>query len=418
MTTFERFEREIPGLMDEIAPPRLPDYLDDMLRQTGRIRQQPAWASLERWLPMDVVARPVPFQRPTFQPLIALLLILAMIAAGLVFYAGSQRTRLPEPYGLARNGVIVISTGFKDIVTVDPTTGAQIPLIEAPTDDVAPWFSRDGQRMLYERQTPPGLSAYWVANADGSNARELVPKPVEWAEWSDDSTRIVATRLLGGSTETLIANVLDGSSTVLDLGIDVEHPYWRPGHDQIVFSVALVDASRAYYLANADGSDLHQIEGVSGNAINDPTLSPDGSKLAYATWGSGDGTGEDIHVLDIETGHETIATPVDGYSYQDAVFSPDGTKILTARFQPFGPIQLAIVPADGRGRVIPIGPSHPMKMDDGGRGDLWQFSPDGTQVLIYYARDDSTWLLDVDGSGAQEMQWSGRQGATWQRLAP
>ena len=65
MTAFERFEREIPSLMDEIAPPRLPDYLDDMLRQTGRTRQRPAWASPERWLPMDVIARPAPFERPS-----------------------------------------------------------------------------------------------------------------------------------------------------------------------------------------------------------------------------------------------------------------------------------------------------------------------------------------------------------------
>ena len=33
MTTFERFERDIPRLMDEIVPTRFPDYVDDLLRQ-------------------------------------------------------------------------------------------------------------------------------------------------------------------------------------------------------------------------------------------------------------------------------------------------------------------------------------------------------------------------------------------------
>ena len=42
---FERFERGIPQLMDELASPQLPDYLDDMLRQTARTSQRPAWAS-------------------------------------------------------------------------------------------------------------------------------------------------------------------------------------------------------------------------------------------------------------------------------------------------------------------------------------------------------------------------------------
>lgn len=367
---------------------------------------------------MDVVARPLPIPVPALRPLVVLLLIVALIASVLVIYAGSQRTRLPEPYGLARNGVIVMGTDNKDLVTVDPATGAQIALIEAPTDDVDPWFSPDGTRFLYVRQVPPGHGSFWVANADGSDPHEIVPKPVDWFEWAGDSTRIAATRLLGGPTETSIVNVDDGTSTVLDVGIEIQHPFWRPGYDQIVFSVPVSDPYRAYYLVNADGTDLQPINGVSAGAINDPTLSPDGSKLAYATWGDGDGTGEDIHVLDIDTGKQITATPVDEYSYQDALFSPDGTQILTNRFVPSGPIQLVIVPADGRGDVIPIGPSHAMDMDAQGRGDLWQFSPDGTQVLIYYDRDDSTWLLDVDGSGEQELPWSAREGATWQRLAP
>lgn len=367
---------------------------------------------------MDVVARPVPVRAPSLRPLVVLLIIGALLAVGAALYASSPRTRLPEPYGPARNGVIVIATHYKNIVTVDPATGVEVALIDAPTDDVGPWFSRDGQRLLFERQTPPMLSAFWVANADGSDAHELVPKPVEWFEWSNDSTKLIATRLLGGPTETSIYSVLDGTSAVLDVGMEVEHPFWRPGHDEIVFSTPALDPYRTYYLVNADGTDLRRIEGISGLAVNDPALSPDGSKLAYATWGSGEGKVEDIHVLDIDTGKDVVVTPDDEYSYQDALFSPDGTRILTNRLSTTGSIQLAIVRADGRGEVVPIGPSLAMDMDTQGRGDLWQFSPDGTQVLVYFARDDSTWLLDVDGSGAQQMSWSAREGATWQRLAP
>jgi Tol biopolymer transport system component len=416
MTAFDRIEPRMPELLTELAHASVPDYFDDMLRQTGRARQRPAWASLERWLPMDVVARPVPFRAPALRPLLILLLILAMVAGGLVLFAGSQRPRLPEPYGPARNGLIVTSTDVKNIVTVDPATGAQVALIEAPTDDVAPWFSPDGQRILFMRLVPPGHGSFWVANADGSNPHEVVPKPVDWAEWSGDSKRIVATRLLGGPTETSIVNVDDGTSTVIDVGMKIEHPFWRPGHDQIVFSVPTVDDHRAYYLVDADGTDVRRIEGVSGNAVNDPTLSPDGSTLAYATWGTGDGTREDIHVLDIVTGKETVVTPVDEYSYVDVHFSPDGTKLLTKRFRPDGPYQLAVIPADGRGEAMPIGPEQPL----GGAADFhhFQFSPDGTQVLVYYGADASTWLLEVDGFGAQQLPVSARAGATWQRLAP
>ena len=57
-----------------------------------------------------------------------------------------------------------------------------------------------------------------------------------------------------------------------------------------------------------------------------------------------------------------------------------------------------------------------MENGDQGRGFQWEFSPDGTQVLAYYGRDDTTWLLDVDGSSAQQLSWSGRNGVSWQRL--
>ncbi len=54
---FDRFEREIPDLMEELAPTRRPDYFDEMLRATAAARQRPAWSSLERWLPMGEIAR-------------------------------------------------------------------------------------------------------------------------------------------------------------------------------------------------------------------------------------------------------------------------------------------------------------------------------------------------------------------------
>jgi dipeptidyl aminopeptidase/acylaminoacyl peptidase len=205
---------------------------------------------------------------------------------------------------------------------------------------------------------------------------------------------------------------------VLDVGMQIEHPYWRPRHDQLVFAAEQPAGQRAYFLVNADGTNTRRIEGVAPGAINDPQFSSDGSKLAYATWGTGDGSGERIHVLDIDTGSDTLATPDadDGYLWQDVLFSPDGTKLLTKRFLPGTyTYQLAIVPADGRGEVVLVGPEQP---DGMGAAVQWQFSPDGTQVLATYGEDESTWLLDVDGRGERQLPWSGVNGASWQRLAP
>ena len=174
MSSFERIERRMPELMSELAQASVPDYFDDMLRQTGRARQRPAWASPERWLPMDVVARPVPARAPALRPLLVLLLIGILIAAGLALYAGSQRTKLPEPFGPARNGLILTANADQDIVSIDPVTGSTQLLVSGPTQDIAPWLTRDGQHFMFVRLNGADVGSYWLANADGSDARAVV----------------------------------------------------------------------------------------------------------------------------------------------------------------------------------------------------------------------------------------------------
>ena len=99
MTAFDRLEPRIPELMDELAPAQVPDYFDDMLRQTARTRQRPAWSSLERWLPMGVIARTDTIRQVPWRPIaIAAVLVVAATAA-LVLIAGSQRRLPPAPFG-------------------------------------------------------------------------------------------------------------------------------------------------------------------------------------------------------------------------------------------------------------------------------------------------------------------------------
>ena len=105
-----------------------------------------------------------------------------------------------------------MSTGG-DIAAVDPETGALTTLIAGSTTDIAPWFSRDGQRFLYLR-TRGGQQEQWSANADGSNQRQLLPPSVVWVEWAPEGDRIVVSRAVtGGGEETSIMNVADGTST-------------------------------------------------------------------------------------------------------------------------------------------------------------------------------------------------------------
>ncbi len=67
---FDPFEQRITAAIDEIAAPRRPDYLDDILRQTARTSQRPRWTFPGRWLPVDTNLSPARTGRSTLRPLI------------------------------------------------------------------------------------------------------------------------------------------------------------------------------------------------------------------------------------------------------------------------------------------------------------------------------------------------------------
>ena len=123
MMPTDRFERQLPVLLDELAQPRTPDYIDDLLGLTVGTRQRPAWTFIQRWLPMvDIARQPLVSQRLPLRTvglgLLLLVLVLAIVAAVLV----GGRSHVPSPFGLARNGLVAfVSDG--DIFTVDPSTG-------------------------------------------------------------------------------------------------------------------------------------------------------------------------------------------------------------------------------------------------------------------------------------------------------
>ena len=117
----DRFERALPDLLEQLAPRAVPDYRDDIVRQTARIRQRPAWIFPERWLPVSVItsrALTAPPIRWRIVGLVALLLL--ALAVSLAIVAGSQR-HVPAPFGPAANGVVAYEAGG-DIFTADPAT--------------------------------------------------------------------------------------------------------------------------------------------------------------------------------------------------------------------------------------------------------------------------------------------------------
>jgi dipeptidyl aminopeptidase/acylaminoacyl peptidase len=415
MTQIDRIEARLPELLSELGAARVPDYFDDMLQQTSRARQRPAWSSLERWLPMGVIARPALVRLPAWRPILIVILLALLVAGGLLIYAGSRSVTLPPPFGPARNGVIVYATPDGDIATLDPATGATSIIIGGPTVDSEPVYTNMGDQILFARETSDG-GTYNLARADGSNVREVIRahKPIDWLNWTPNGDRFIYTLTPSAAGQTFIVDPAKGTTTALDFDVSTQGATWRPGHDEFVFYSTKNDVF-GYYLAKGDGSTYRLIAQPDG-AGDQFTLSPDGSSMVYMTWTDGQGEQGRLHLLDIDSGKDSLLTTLgDGYEWEGPQFSPDGTAILSERYvdTATGAYHLTLLPVAG-GPAVEFGPEHAM----GTSGAQKLFSPDGKSVLATYLEDNTTWLLDAAGGPGQRVSWPYTGGPAWQRLAP
>lgn len=365
---------------------------------------------------MGVIARPLE-TRPMPWRLIALVALIGLLAVASLVYIGS-RPRVPPPFGPAANGALIIGNADGDIVSVDPLTGKATALISGPTGDGGPYFSDDGRRFVFDRgewrPAANAVSALFIANADGSGVRELFAAGTDIGsfEWAPDGDRALITPTVNGKGTISLVDLADGKSTTLALDLDVTAASWRPNHDQLIVTAKAAD-NVTYWVVNANGSGAPRQILTSKYAINAPAVSPDGTRLAYATWEPVQGP---IRVVDIDKGGDRPLSTTDVYHYsgwQGPQFSPQGATILVHRFIA-DTSQLVVIAVDGDGSETTVGPRTEA-------GETWPdatFSPDGTKILATYPSTSTTWMFDADGRNGRQMPLTAVAGASWQRQAP
>jgi Tol biopolymer transport system component len=431
MTTNDAFERNLSIWLHEDAEHHVPEHLGEVLQRTAATRQRAAWSSLERWLPMDTTFRRSVFTRPTPVRQFALLLLIALLIAALVALAvGSRQPRLPEPFGLARNGTFVTSRDG-DIYLIDPATTESRLIIGGPGFDFGPAFSRDGTKMLFLRSdgpiTEPAILTLYVANADGSDARPVTPptKSLDWFDWSPDGTRIAYM----ATGDLWVVDVATAQPRQLPTSGHIHFPtFLPPDGNEILYRRETI--SPAIFAIAADGTGAPRR--LSTTAANNEfdfqgiVVSPDGSKVTFTRWDSDvpdAGTAgwlPRLFALDVETGNEIQFPTADGTGQSGGVFSPDGKLIAYARIYRQGAFQIVVADADGSGNERTVGPKKPGLPDGSSVDASWAFAPDGTALIVRYGNDEDgrTQLLPLDGSPATDLGSGGFQFVDIQRLAP
>src|SRR5262245_19750700 len=308
MNANDSFERSVSRWLQADAEHQVPDHLGAVLQRTRMERQRPAWSSLERWLPMDTTfnGRIAPALRPVSIVVIVGLLLVMLVAA--VLLAGS-RSRVLPPFGLAANGEIFYALDG-DIYAADPDGTNPHVLVGHPVADFAVIASRDRTRSAFARALGGAQFELLIADADGSNVRDITPTPlvgVPGIEWSPDGTRLAVT---DASTNTLSIIHADGSDRRdIKLELEADRVFWRPEGDELVFRGAPLYAAESvgFHVVRADGTGYREVlllDPENGDASG--VLSPDGNQIMYTQW-DGDGyPGGHLYVVNVESGEKRI----------------------------------------------------------------------------------------------------------------
>ena len=432
MTTRSDLDRSLAEWFQADAGVAMPDYLDEIVDRVSRESQRRWWSSPERWLPVDLTTRASSLAFPRLGRLLLVGLLIIALGALVVFAVGSRTPRVPPPFGPAANGDIAYdSTG--DIYLVDPDGSNVRKVIGGPTNDLAPFHSRDGTQFVFWRVPTAGQNQLMIAQADGSNVRQLTESLLnaDWFEWSPRGDQLAVVRTEVGTGKRVLSIVDPAGQApirTLDLPFSVDNNvYWLPPDGAELVLSGRPDPDElgggGLYAVRPDGTGLRTIAPVRDgeHPYFDLALASDGTSLLYTTIESDDsdnGIGWHIHHRDLATGADRPIT-FDATSTDEhgPVLSPDATKVvlwtesLTGGVEA-GDAQVVLAPADGSSLGRALGSKFPI-----GTAIGYGFSPDGSSVILSF-NGGRTYLFDVDTGQSTATLASIPNYASWQRKAP
>lgn len=375
---------------------------------------------------MDLVTERVRPPRLPWRAIGVLAMIALLLATALAVYVGS-RPRLPDPFGVATNGDIVYATDG-DILVRDDVVSAPRVLIGGPTDDHDPWFTPDGQTVLFIRTTD-GRDYLMAADADGSRARALIEPQLVDATITPgpDSRSVAMVNWVRGAPKLSIIPVDGGDPIVIDTGQLIPTDLvWRPPHGrQLLVRARKPDMSNDFYLVDATGGSLQPINIAAHTNFgpqwdnSGPVWSIDGQRIFYNVVEEDDtqhGGHFRVHVATADGSDDDPLPGPDDIRVQEAwpLLSPDGRTILVHRWTwgSDGEGWLAVMPADGSAIATDIGP----RIAGGeSTGLIKTWSPAGDRVLMRTENTQEVFSIDPASGEYERLDWNAATLPDWQR---
>jgi Tol biopolymer transport system component len=187
----------------------------------------------------------------------------------------------------------------------------------------------------------------------------------------------------------------------------VSAPVWSPDGARLAFWDGRASTAGGISVVNADGTGLTTIASEARHTT--PAWSPDGQRIVYfRSTDSPRTTSNERGIWSVKPdGTDRIrlrGVSANAGRYDGFQFSPDGTRLVMCRTGQSA-ATLEVMNADGTALVNLLLGCSP---DSGGDGsDSPEWSPDGTRILTTHAYN--LWTIAPDGSQATQLTYSGTE---------
>jgi Tol biopolymer transport system component len=248
-----------------------------------------------------------------------------------------------DPSGFGQSALGALPDSVTDYL-VDLETGARTPLPESivGAEDVTSDYvvSPDGSRLAYVSRGDSGGVGIFVANLDGTGIEQVTvelrgearPSGEAAPAWSPDGSKIayIGRRMSGAHGNVYLLELATGMSTQVtdDPRDGAQSPTFSPDGSSIVYSAHRKGGDQILAVPVAGGASVPLMGGDAVNAatVTPVELSPDGSLLSYSC---GDEYGSDLCLSNAD-GTDASVLVAGG---DDPSWSPDGSRIAFGRWQ-------------------------------------------------------------------------------------